>query len=48
MHNDDEPRLGAALLAGARLATKYINKALLGDYTLLGAGKYLSFSINRV
>ncbi|KAJ7845745.1 hypothetical protein B0H14DRAFT_2584568 [Mycena olivaceomarginata] len=31
--------LSAALLAGAAVATTYINKALVGDYILLGAGE---------
>ncbi|KAJ7834442.1 hypothetical protein B0H14DRAFT_3462033 [Mycena olivaceomarginata] len=35
-HEDDEPVLSAALLAGAAVATTYINKALVGDYILLG------------
>ncbi|KAF7372454.1 hypothetical protein MVEN_00106900 [Mycena venus] len=34
---EDEPTLSAALLAGATVATKYISKALFGDYVLLGA-----------
>jgi hypothetical protein len=38
-YEDDEPNLSAALLAGAAIATKYISKALFGDYPLLGAGK---------
>jgi hypothetical protein len=37
MTYDDEPN-HAALLAGAEITTKYIDKALIGDYTLLGAG----------
>ncbi|KAJ7803948.1 hypothetical protein B0H14DRAFT_2612893 [Mycena olivaceomarginata] len=36
-HEDDEPVLSAALLAGAAVATTYIDKALVGDYILLGA-----------
>ncbi|KAJ7117991.1 hypothetical protein C8R43DRAFT_901672 [Mycena crocata] len=32
-----DPTLHAALLAGAKKATKYIDKALVGDYVLLGA-----------
>ncbi|KAJ7831822.1 hypothetical protein B0H14DRAFT_3463771 [Mycena olivaceomarginata] len=36
-HEDDEPTLSNALLAGAAVATQYINKALIGDYILLGA-----------
>ncbi|KAJ7930301.1 hypothetical protein B0H13DRAFT_1858931 [Mycena leptocephala] len=36
-HEDDEPVLSAALLAGAAVATTFINKALVGDYILLGA-----------
>ncbi|KAJ7883890.1 hypothetical protein B0H14DRAFT_2564660 [Mycena olivaceomarginata] len=33
-HEDDEPVLSAALIAGAAVATTYINKALVGDYIL--------------
>ncbi|KAF7348260.1 Reverse transcriptase-RNase H-integrase [Mycena sanguinolenta] len=36
-YEDDEPDLSAALRAGAELATKYISKALFGDFPLLGA-----------
>ncbi|KAJ7869437.1 hypothetical protein B0H14DRAFT_3579819 [Mycena olivaceomarginata] len=38
-HEEDEPILSAALLAGATVATKYISNALFGDYVLLGAGE---------
>jgi hypothetical protein len=37
-HEDDEPNVSAALLAGAEMATKYISKALFGDFALLGVG----------
>ncbi|KAF8215023.1 hypothetical protein K438DRAFT_768835 [Mycena galopus ATCC 62051] len=36
-HSEDEPNLSAALTAGATIATKYISRALFGDYPLLGA-----------
>ncbi|KAJ7449761.1 hypothetical protein B0H11DRAFT_2332104, partial [Mycena galericulata] len=36
-HENDEPTLSDALLAGASMATKYISNALFGDYVLLGA-----------
>ncbi|KAF7370112.1 Reverse transcriptase-RNase H-integrase [Mycena sanguinolenta] len=36
-YEDDEPDLSAALRAGAELTTKYISKALFGDFPLLGA-----------
>jgi len=47
---NDGGNLSNALLAGAWMATKYINKALAGDYPLLRAGTRivsikLSFSI---
>lgn len=34
-----EPSLSAALYAGAGMASKYIQKALYGDFALLWAGK---------
>jgi hypothetical protein len=37
----EEHNLAGALLAGAWMATKYINKALVGDFALLGAGMHL-------
>ncbi|KAJ7924535.1 hypothetical protein B0H13DRAFT_1601577 [Mycena leptocephala] len=40
--NEEEPNLSAALRAGAEMATKYISKALYGDYVLLGAGTTFS------
>ncbi|KAJ7671770.1 hypothetical protein B0H17DRAFT_1244929 [Mycena rosella] len=36
-HEFDEPALSTALLAGTRVATKYISNVLLGHYVLLGA-----------
>jgi hypothetical protein len=37
----EEHNLAGALLAGAWMAKKYINKALVGDFALLGAGMHL-------